>query len=316
MTRTLVRIATRNSPLALWQARHVAELLRQQHPGLTVTLVEMTTEGDRFLQAPLAQVGGKGLFVKEIEQALLDDRADLAVHSLKDMTSHMPPGLVLGAVPVREDPRDAFVGASPGATLAQLAKGAKVGTSSLRRSCQLLAMRPDLEVVSVRGNVQTRLRKIEELGLAGVLLALAGLKRLGLADRVTEVLAPETSLPAVGQGVLALQCRAEDRGMRELLAPLDHAETRVAVAAERGFMARLEGGCTVPLAGHATLSGGQVHLRGLVGRPDGTRVVRGERRGAPDDAERMGRDLAEELLARGGEEILRAYGRPPVVPDS
>ena len=316
MTSARIRIATRNSPLALWQAHHVAGLLRQHHPGVEVSLLEMTTEGDRFLQSPLAQIGGKGLFVKEIEQALLDGRADLAVHSLKDMTSHMPPGLMLAAVPVREDPRDAFVGASPGSTLASLPQGAKVGTSSLRRSCQLLERRPDLLVVSVRGNVQTRLRKIEELGLSGVLLALAGLRRLGLEGRVTEVLEPEQSLPAVGQGVLALQCREDDRGLRERLSPLEHEATRLAVGAERAFMARLEGGCTVPLAGYATLEGGQVRLRGLVGRPDGTRVVRSERQGAPAHGEKLGRELAEELLSRGGEEILRAYGRPPGIPDS
>jgi hydroxymethylbilane synthase len=281
-----------------------------------VELVEMSTAGDRFLQAPLAQIGGKGLFVKEIEQALLDGRADLAVHSLKDMTSEMPEGLLLAAVPEREDPRDVLAGALPGVTVDSLPKSAKVGTSSLRRSCQLLERRPDLEVVSVRGNVQTRLRKVEELGLGGVLLALAGLKRLGLEGRVTEVLEPERSLPAVGQGVLALQCREADARMRGLLQPLDHADTRVAVAAERALMARLEGGCSVPLAGYATLSGGQVRVRGLIGRPDGTRVVRGERTGPLSDAARLGRELAEALLQQGGEEILHAYARKPFIPDS
>ncbi len=313
---TKIRIATRNSPLALWQAHHVSDRLRAAHPGLLVELVEMSTAGDRFLQSPLSQIGGKGLFVKEIEQALIDGRADLAVHSLKDMTSQMPEGLMLAAVPEREDPRDVFAGAHPGSMLAQLPRGAKVGTSSLRRSCQLLEKRPDLEVVSVRGNVQTRLRKIEELGLSGVLLALAGLKRLGLDGRITEVLEPEVSLPAVGQGVLALQCREADARMRGLLSPLDHADTRVAVAAERAFMARLEGGCSVPLAGYATLSGGQVRLRGLIGRPDGTKVVRGERTGPLAEAATLGRELAEALLVEGGEEILHAYARKPLIPDS
>ena len=301
-----IRIATRRSPLALWQARHVADLLRERNPGLEVSLLEMTTEGDRFLAAPLSQVGGKGLFVKEIEQALLDRRADLAVHSLKDMTSELPAGLCLAATPPREDPRDAWVSRT-GERLETLAQGAAVGTSSLRRTCQLLERRPDLQVVSLRGNVQSRLRKMEEQQLAGILLALAGLRRLGMEERVTEALAPEVSLPAVGQGVLAIQCRSDDARVLEMLAPLDHPPTRVVVSAERAFLARLEGGCTVPLAGHARLEGDQVHLCGMVGQPDGRKVVRGERRAPVAEAERMGRELAEQLLAEGGEEILRAF---------
>lgn len=310
-----LRIATRKSPLALWQARHVADLLRARNPGLDVSLLEMSTEGDRFLSAPLSQVGGKGLFVKEIEQALLDRRADLAVHSLKDMTSHLPAGLCLAAVPPREDPRDAWVSRT-GQPLQAVPAGAQVGTSSLRRSCQLLERRPELQVVSVRGNVQTRLRKIEELQLTGVLLALAGLRRLGLEEKVTEVLEPEVSLPAVGQGVLAIECRSNDSTVLGLLAPLEDSSTRAAITAERAFLSRLEGGCTVPMAGYAILSGAELHLRGMVGRPDGTRVVRGERRGPISDAERMGLDLAEELLARGAVEILNAFGHGPQVPES
>ena len=304
-----VRIATRQSPLALWQARHVGALLAQHHPGLEVSLVEMTTEGDRFLSAPLSAVGGKGLFVKEIEQALLDGRADVAVHSLKDMTSVLPEGLMLAAVPAREDPRDAFCGMG-GVTLDTLPQGARVGTSSLRRSCILRARRPDLEIVSLRGNVQTRLAKTKELGLAGAVLAYAGLKRLGLEGVVTQVLPPEVSLPAVGQGVLAIQCRTADARVRELLAPLEDDTTRVAVRAERALLAKLEGGCTVPLAGHATVSSdGTVHLRGLVGRPDGTRVVRGEVRGPADQAHALGEALADALLARGAADILRDFAR-------
>ncbi|MFP2895850.1 hydroxymethylbilane synthase [Corallococcus sp. 4LFB] len=303
-----VRIATRESPLALWQANHVASLLTQRNPGLEVTLVKMTTEGDRFLSAPLSQVGGKGLFVKEIEQALLDGRADVAVHSLKDMTSVFPDGLMLAAVPAREDPRDAFC--SPdGHTLALLPPGAKVGTSSLRRSCILRARRPDLEIVSLRGNVQTRLQKTRELKLAGAMLAAAGLKRLGLDHHITQVVPVEDSLPAVGQGVLAIQCREADADVRALLEPLEDALTRDAVRAERAFLAKLEGGCTVPLAGHATVEGGQVYLRGLVGRPDGSRVVRGEVKGPVPEAERLGEALAEELLSRGAGDILRDFGR-------
>lgn len=304
-----VRIATRQSPLALWQARHVASLLQAHHPGLQVSLVEMTTQGDRFLSAPLSAVGGKGLFVKEIEQALLDGRADVAVHSLKDMTSVLPEELLLAAVPAREDPRDAFC--SPqGLRLEELPRGARVGTSSLRRSCLLRSRRPDLEIVSLRGNVQTRLNRTRELGLHGAVLALAGLRRLGLEGEVTEVLPVEVSLPAVGQGVLAVQCRTADEAVRELLLPLEDASTRVAVTAERALLARLEGGCSVPLAGHATVEGGRVHLRGMVGRPDGTQVVQGERSGPAEQAHALGEALAEELLTRGGAEILRDFSRP------
>lgn len=303
-----VRIATRQSPLALWQARHVGALLAVRHPGLEVSLVEMTTEGDRFLSAPLSAVGGKGLFVKEIEQALIDGRADVAVHSLKDMTSVLPEGLMLAALPTREDPRDAFCGTSPGLTLDTLPKGARVGTSSLRRSCILRSGRPDLEIVSLRGNVQTRLAKTRELGLAGAVLAYAGLKRLGLDGVITQVLPTEVSLPAVGQGVLAIQCRTDDAAVRGLLGPLDDATTRLAVTAERALLAKLEGGCTVPLAGHATVSDGIVYLRGLVGRPDGTLVVRGEVRGPVARAHALGEALADDLLARGAADILRDFG--------
>ncbi|MBM7114982.1 hydroxymethylbilane synthase [Archangium primigenium] len=303
-----VRIATRQSPLALWQARHVGALLTRLDPELEVSFVEMTTAGDRFLAGPLSTVGGKGLFVKEIEQCLLDGRADLAVHSLKDMTSILPAGLLLAALPVREDPRDALCGPA-GLSIERLPRGARVGTSSLRRSCILRARRPDLEIVSLRGNVQTRLTRMRELELHGAVLALAGLKRLGLESEVAEVLPTSLSLPAVGQGVLAIQCRTEDVAVRALLAPLEDATTRVAVTAERAFMARLEGGCTVPLAGHATVVGQTVHMRGLVGRPDGTKVVEGERSGPVEAALTVGDALAEELLARGAADILRDFGR-------
>ena len=310
-----VKIATRQSPLALWQAHHVAALLSSRHPGLQVSLVEMTTEGDRFLSAPLSAIGGKGLFVKEIEQCLLDGRADIAVHSLKDMTSVLPAGLMLAAVPAREDPRDAFCSPT-GLTLDRLPQGARVGTSSLRRSCILRSRRPDLEIVSLRGNVQTRLQKTKELGLAGAVLASAGLKRLGLEREITEVLPPEVSLPAVGQGVLAIQCRTEDAEVRALLAPLEDAVTRVAVTAERALLARLEGGCTVPMAGHATVRDGVVHLRAFVGQPDGSTVVEGEVSGPGHEAHALGERLAEELLSRGAREILRHFGHTGYVPKS
>jgi hydroxymethylbilane synthase len=310
-----VRIATRQSPLALWQARHVAALLTARHSGLDVSLVEMTTEGDRFLSAPLSAVGGKGLFVKEIEQSLIDGRADIAVHSLKDMTSVLPEGLMLAAVPTREDPRDAFC--SPkGLTLDTLPQGARVGTSSLRRSCILRSRRPDVEIVSLRGNVQTRLLKTKEQGLAGAMLAYAGLKRLGLEHEITEVLSPAVSLPAIGQGVLAIQCRSADAEVRALLAPLEDAVTRVAVTAERALLAKLEGGCTVPLAGHATVVDGVVHLRGFVGRPDGSKMVAGEVRGPVSQAHALGETLADDLLSRGAHEILRDFGHTGFTPNS
>lgn len=302
-----LKIATRRSPLALWQAEHIAQLIRTAEPGREVALLEMATQGDQLLDTRLAEVGGKGLFVKEIEQALLDGRADLAVHSLKDMTSAIPPSLCLAAIPAREDPRDAWV--SPGqCRLEQLPFGAAVGTSSLRRACQLLERRPDLRVVPLRGNVQTRLKKTQEQGLVGAVLALAGLRRLGLEKQVTEILEPEVILPAVGQGALAVECRTADRSLLRVLAGLEHSPSRCAVSAERGFLAQLEGGCSVPLAGYATLEGEEVFLRGLIGSPDGKRVLRAQRRGRVEDAERVGQDLASELLARGGSEILASWG--------
>jgi hydroxymethylbilane synthase len=300
-----LRIATRKSPLALWQAHHIGELIRHAHPEVEVELLELSTEGDRTLGAPLSAVGGKGLFVKEIEQALLDGRAEVAVHSLKDMTSTIPEGLMIAATPAREDARDVFVGLSA-PRLEALPHGARIGTSSLRRSCQLLALRPDLEVVSLRGNVQSRLRKTEELGLSGTVLAYAGLKRLELSGRATQLLEPELCLPAVGQGVLAVECRREDAQTRELLGSLDDATTRTVVDAERAFLAQLEGGCSVPLAAYAVVEGGSVWIRGLVGTPDGKQLVRGERRGGTSEAAALGAELAGELYGRGGREILEA----------
>jgi hydroxymethylbilane synthase len=297
-----VRIATRRSPLAKWQANHVADLLRANEPGLEVRLHELVTRGDRILEVPLAQVGGKGLFVKEIEDALLAGDAEIAVHSMKDLPALLADGLAIGAVPVREDPRDALC--SPRwKTLDHLPKGARVGTSSLRRSAQLKALRPDLQTEVVRGNVQTRLDKASGQ-LDAVVLAYAGLRRLGLAGHATQVLSPEEMLPAVAQGALALEARAGDAVTMQRLAALDDAETRVRVEAERGFLARIEGGCQVPIAGHATVAGGQVHLRALVASLDGARIIRGERRGPAAEARALGVALAEELLGRGADAIL------------
>ncbi len=300
----MIRIATRKSPLAKWQAHHVAGLLRAREPGLEVRLHELTTKGDRILEVPLAQVGGKGLFVKEIEDALLAGDAEVAVHSMKDLPAVLADGLVIGAVPPREDPRDALC--SPRwKTLAALPQGARVGTSSLRRAAQLKALRPDLRTEVVRGNVETRLRKAAE-GLDAVVLAYAGLRRLGLEAHATQVFAPEEMLPAVAQGALALEARADDAGTLARLAPLDDAATRVRVDAERGLLRRLEGGCQVPIAGHAQVEGGTVTLRALVASVDGVRVIRGERTGPAGAAVAVGEALAEQLLSLGAAEILAA----------
>jgi hydroxymethylbilane synthase len=306
----MIRIATRRSPLARWQANHVADRLRQDEPGLDVRLHELVTRGDKILDVPLAAVGGKGLFVKEIEDALLAGDAEIAVHSMKDLPAVLAPGLVVGAVPEREDPRDALC--SPRwRTLAALPRGAKVGTSSLRRSAQLKALRPDLEMHVVRGNVETRLRKAAE-GLDAVVLAYAGLRRLGLAEHATHVFSAEEMLPAVAQGALALEARQADAATLARLARLEHAETRIRTEAERGFLARIEGGCQVPIAGHATVEGGRVVLRALVASLDGRRLIRGERGGPPAGARAMGEALAEELLSRGADAILReCEGKAP-----
>jgi len=298
-----VRIATRRSPLAKWQANHVAGLLRQREPGLDVVLHELMTRGDRILEVPLSQVGGKGLFVKEIEDALINGDAEIAVHSMKDLPALLADGLAIGAVPVREDPRDALC--SPRwKTFDQLPRGARVGTSSLRRSAQLKALRPDLVTEVVRGNVQTRLDKASG-ALDAVVLAYAGLRRLGLDGHATQVFSPEEMLPAVAQGALALEARAADAVTMRRLAALDDADTRHRVEAERGFLARIEGGCQVPIAGHATVAGGQVHLRALVASLDGSRIIRGERRGPVAEARALGVALAEELIGRGADGILK-----------
>jgi hydroxymethylbilane synthase len=299
----MIRIATRRSPLAKWQANHVAALLRAREPGLEVQLRELVTRGDRILDVALARVGGKGLFVKEIEDALLAGEAEIAVHSMKDLPAVLAEGLVVGAVPTRGDPRDALC--SPRyRTLAALPTGARVGTSSLRRGAQLKALRPDLRIEVVRGNVETRLRKAGE-DLDAVVLAHAGLLRLGLADHATQVFSPEEMLPAVAQGALALEACASDTGTMARLAPLDDPGTRQRVEAERALLRALEGGCQVPIAAHATLGEGRLTLRGHVASVDGAEVIRGERSGPAAAARAVGEALAEELLSRGAREILR-----------
>lgn len=307
-----IKLGTRKSPLALWQAEHVAAALSASEPGLTVELVKMSTSGDRILDAPLSRVGGKGLFVKEIEEALLQGEIDLAVHSLKDVPVDLPPGLTLAAFPRRADPHDGWI--SPFGAVAELPRGARVGTSSLRRQCQLLAQRPDLEIVPVRGSVQTRLQKLDTENLSAVVLAAAGLDRLGLADRMKRRLTAEEMLPAVGQGILAIEIREDDHATRKRVATLHDADAHAAALTERAMLRALGGGCQVPVAGHAVREGGTWWLRGLVASPDGKTVVRADAR-APARAEpelgTLGLGVAQQLVKRGGGDILRAMGVEP-----
>lgn len=310
MTPDTVRIATRESPLAVWQAEHVRALLQRAHPGLAVELVRMSTQGDKMLDAPLAKVGGKGLFVKELEQSMLDGRADLAVHSMKDVPVDLPPGLHLPVVLEREQPFDAFVSDRYDG-LAALPAGARLGTSSLRRQAQLHELRPDLEIVTLRGNVGTRLRKLESGDFDAIILACAGLIRLGLGERITEVLDPGVCIPAIGQGAIGIECRADDARINALIAPLDHAPTHVCVRAERALNTRLEGGCQVPIAAYATLDGDRIALSALVGRPDGSEVIRVRGDAPATEAAALGTRLAEELLGRGADAILKAVYAAP-----
>lgn len=305
MPRT-IRIGTRGSVLALTQTRWVEAQLRAVHPEVATELVVIKTTGDKITDVPLARIGGKGLFIKEIEEALLKGEVDLAVHSLKDMPAELPPGCVLGAFPPREDWRDAFLSHKWG-SLEEIPAGGRVGTGSLRRRVQVLHRRPDLEVVPLRGNVDTRLRKLETENLEAVILAAAGLKRLGLGHLPRRYLGPAEMLPAIGQGALALEVRADDREMLELLAPLDHYPTRVTVTAERAFLARLEGGCLVPVAALGEVADGRLRLTGLISDAAGRRVVKDQVTGQPEDAAVLGTELAERLLAAGGREILAAF---------
>ena len=303
MTET-IRIATRKSPLAMWQAEHVADALRAAHPGLRVEILGMSTQGDKILDTPLAKIGGKGLFVKELEARMLDGEADIAVHSMKDVPVELPEGLHLPVVMQREDPRDAFV-SNHHADFEALPEGAVVGTSSLRRQCQLADRRPDLQIKSLRGNVNTRLRKLDDGEYDAVILAAAGLIRLGFGERIRHALDPADSLPAIGQGAVGIECRVDDPRVNALLAPLHDPDTAARVEAERAMNARLEGGCQVPIGGHAVLEGDQIWLRGLVGTVDGSEIVRGEIRGPRGEAAHLGVALAEELLEHGAAEILR-----------
>ncbi len=298
-------IATRGSKLALWQAQHVRDRLLAQHADIEVELLVLKTKGDVILDVPLAKVGGKGLFVKEIEEALLSGAADIAVHSMKDVPMVLPEGLVLGAVPEREICTDLFLSEKYD-SLSSLPAGAVLGTSSLRRQAQVLALRPDIRVAMLRGNVETRLRKMKEGQYDAIILARAGVKRLGLSATHQEDLTPPDVLPAVGQGALGVEMREDREDLRDLLAFLEHRPTRLCVEAERSFLRRLDGGCQVPIAAHAELCGDELELNALVAGVDGKTVIRGSGRAAatPEEAERMGRALAEELLGRGADRIL------------
>lgn len=301
-TRTY-RIATRRSQLALWQAEHVAA--RMEAAGARVELLPMVTQGDRILDVPLAKIGGKGLFVKELEAAMLEGRADLAVHSIKDVPMELPPGLSIAAILTREDPRDAFVSNSF-ASLGALPQGARVGTSSLRRQCQLKALRPDLELLDLRGNVNTRLARLDAGDYDAIILAAAGLRRLEMSSRIAEAIGPGALLPAVGQGAIGIEARDDDRELLELLAGLHHADTASCVLAERALNRALQGGCQVPIAAHAVLEGDTLQIRALVGTVDGSRVLRAEGSGPRTAPEQLGESVAAELLAGGAADILRA----------
>ena len=305
MTREILRIATRKSPLALWQAEHVKARLETQFPNCRIELIGLSTRGDRIQDAPLAKIGGKGLFVKELEEALLDGRADLAVHSMKDVPMAFPDGLGLTAVLKRETPTDALV-SQRYSSLAELPEGARVGTSSLRRRLQLLEARPDLQIDSLRGSVQTRLGRLDDGTFDAIILAASGLKRLGLGDRITQTLAPELMLPACGQGALGIESRLDDVELSEMLSVLRDRDTSRCVLAERAMNTRLEGGCQVPIGGYATLidEGRTLWLRALVGTPEGDVVLREEQRGPADQPETLGRVVAEGLLAQGAGDIL------------
>jgi hydroxymethylbilane synthase len=301
-----VKIATRGSALALWQANHVRDRLRADDPSLDVELVIIKTKGDKILDVPLAKVGGKGLFVKEIERALLDEAADVAVHSMKDVPAELEAGLDMVAISTRANPFDALVSRN-GESLAELPDGARVGTSSLRRQCQLRAARPDVEIVSLRGNVNTRLRKLDDGELDAVILAAAGLERLGFGDRIADRLEPPRFLPAIAQGALGIETRADDTDtIARVREAIHDASDAPRVLAERAFMARLEGGCQTPMAAYADWDGGGLHVRGLVSSVDASEMLRGEVRGLGEDAEALGRQLAEDLLERGAGRILAA----------
>ena len=303
----ILKIATRKSPLALWQAEEVARLLKKYHPDLEVELVTMTTQGDKILDTPLAKIGGKGLFVKELEVGMLEGIADIAVHSMKDVPMAFPEGLHLAVVLERENPRDAFV-SNTYKSLAELPLNSKVGTCSLRRQTQLKEARPDIEILDLRGNVNTRLAKLDNGDYDAIILASAGLLRLGFEDRITDIISTKQSLPAIGQGAIGIECRSDDEYVNTLLAPLNHPDTALRLTAERAQNTRLNGGCQIPIGGYAELQGDKIYLRGLIGFPDGSKIFRAEKQGNHQDAEAIGTAVAEDLLAQGGNKVLEQLG--------
>lgn len=300
-----LKIATRQSPLALWQAEHIKARLQALHPGLAVELVKFVTQGDKILDTPLAKIGGKGLFVKELENALLDGRADLAVHSMKDVPMDLPDHLTLAVICERENPFDAFV-SNQYSSLDDLPQGARLGTSSLRRKSQIQAYRPDLTIIDLRGNVGTRLSKLDAGEYDAIILAAAGLKRLQLESRIKQILPADLSLPAVGQGALGLECRSNDQAVLALIAPLSDPATSCCIRAERAFNRTLQGGCQVPIAGFAVLDNDQLKMEGRVGSPDGQQLLKAEVCGAAEQAEQLGQLLAQRLLDQGAGELLAA----------
>ena len=303
MSKKIIRIATRKSPLALWQAYFVRDQLLARHDDLEVELLKMVSKGDKILDVPLAKVGGKGLFVKELETGLLEGDADIAVHSMKDVPVDFPDGLHLAVICEREDPRDAFV-SNKFSQLDDLPEGSVVGTSSLRRQSQLLKYRPDLQIKFLRGNVNTRLKKLDDGEYDAIILAAAGLIRLEMKDRISSFLTTEQSLPAMGQGAVGIECRVDDEQTHQLIAPLAHEETTIRLTAERALNKRLEGGCQVPIGGFAELDGDKISMRSFVGSPDGKNLVEGSIEGPAENAEQLGIQLADELLSRGAKEIL------------
>ncbi len=306
--RKQIRIGTRASALALWQAEWVKSEIEKRYPGMTVTLTKIKTTGDKILDVPLAKVGGKGLFVKEIEEAMLENEIDIAVHSMKDVPTFFPDGLHLSCITKREDARDALLSRN-NAKFKDLPRGANVGTSSLRRQAQLMSLRPDFVIHQLRGNVGTRLQKLKEGKFDAIILAAAGVKRLGLEANVSEYLSPEISLPAIGQGALGIECRVDDRELNDLISFFNHADSRTCVTGERALLRRLEGGCQVPIACYGQIEGGKLKLVGLVGSVDGKRIIRESIEGDPEKAERLGVTLAEKLLSKGADVVLReVYG--------
>ncbi len=314
--RDRIIIGTRGSKLALWQAEWIRSELKRMNPDLQIELKKIKTTGDKILDVPLAKIGGKGLFVKEIEEGLLRKEVDIAVHSMKDVPTELPQGLHLGAIAEREDPRDAFIsqrsedGSQRFKSFMELREGAVIGTSSLRRSCQLLNLRPDLRIVQLRGNLDTRIKKLDSGQFDAIILACAGVKRLGWAERITEILPLNISLPAIGQGAIGIECRIDDEFINNLISPINHTETSICVKAERAFLRRLEGGCQVPIAANARIMDGRIIIEGLIGSLDGRTIIRGRMEGDINEYESTGIRLAEDLLSKGAKSILdEVYGR-------